>query len=367
MRSLKLAVYVALTLMLFSCSISDKKNMMYLPDNPAIRYCGRIDFIDPLKPRLSNAGAFFSFTIKGNSCSILLENQYEEPNHNYISIAIDGKYTGRIKIEKGIKKYSIAENLETGKHLILVCKATESFIGYIELLGIQCRKILISEPLPSRKIEFIGNSITSGAEMDTTFFTCDSGVWHDRHNAYMAYGPVVSRALNAQWVLSSISGMGLTRNWNNEGPGVPSFYDNLYLDADSTKPWANDYDPDLVTICLGTNDISPGDGSYDRKPLDSTNFVNAYVQFLAHLRSRYPNSTLCLINGPVFGEADREKFRNYLESTVSTYKKLTSDQRIFSFTYSNTYGKGCSGHPNLEEHQMMAEELIPFLKEIMNW
>jgi lysophospholipase L1-like esterase len=353
---------------MFSCKDSIETQSLYSPDNPNIHFTGRIDFSDSLKPKLSNAGAYFFFTMRGTSCTLVLENEYDEPNHNYISIAIDGHYKKRIRVSKGKIRYLIADKMTYSVHTVLVCKATESFIGYIELRGIQCRSLLKTRKIPTRKIEFIGNSITSGAEMDTSEFPCDSDVWHDRHNAYLAYGPVVARLLNSKWLLSSISGMGLTRNWNNEGPGVPAFYDNLYLNADSTKPWTADrYVPDLVTICLGTNDNSAGDGSYNRKPLDSATFVNKYIQFVGHVHERYPEATICLINSPVFSGDDRERFKKYLETVVYSVKSVRSDTKIFCFTYQNTYNKGCSEHPNLAEHREMAEELRPFLKGIMDW
>jgi lysophospholipase L1-like esterase len=354
-------------LSILSCDDPMETQKIFLPDNSKIHYTGRIDFSDTLKPKLSSAGAYFYFTMRGTSCTLLLDNEFEEPGHSYISVAVDGHYQKRIKVSKEIKRYVIAENLTYAVHNITVCKATESFLGYIELQGIQCRSLLKTKIIPKRKIEFIGNSITSGAELDTTEFPCDSGQWHDRHNAYLAYGPIVARSLKAQWVLSSISGMGLTRNWNNEGPAVPAFYDNLYLNADSTKPWTTDYSPNLVTICLGTNDNSAGDGSYDRMPIDSATFVNAYIRFVKHLRTRYPNATICLINGPVFGGVDRDKFRGFLEATVIAVKDTTGDEKLFSFTYQNVYGKGCTGHPSMEEHELMAEELRPFLKKIMHW
>jgi lysophospholipase L1-like esterase len=365
--SFKSLVYLTICFSMFSCFDSKRNQKIHRPDNPTISYVGRIDFSDSTKPKLSGPGAYFTFSMRGTSCTILLQNQYEEPNHNYISVAIDGKYQGRFMIRKGENSYTIAENMKNSEHTILVCKATDSFIGYIELQGIQCKRLLPIKKLPEHKIEFIGNSITTGAEMDTTLFACDAGVWHDRHNAYLAYGPLVARSLNAQWVLSSISGMGLTRNWNDEGPGVPAFYDNLYLNPDSTKLWTTDYSPDLVTICLGTNDISPGDGSYDRQPLDSATFVNAYIRFTTHIHSRYPDATICLINGPVFGGTDRDRFKGYLEATVSAMKTSSPNEKVFAFTYANVYGKGCSGHPTVEEQEQMADELMPFLKEIMGW
>ncbi|HEX9973815.1 MAG TPA: acetyl xylan esterase, partial [bacterium] len=181
------------------------------------------------------------------------QNLYD--NHNYISVVIDGNYHGRMKVSKDQSKYRVAKDLKNTEHTLLVCKATEAQIGYIEFLGISCSEILPFKKERHRKIEFIGNSITCGMGMDTSEIPCGSGTWYDQHNAYLAYGPLVARELNGDWLLSSVSGIGMIRNWNSPGPTMPEVYQNLYLNTDSTAAWnARAYLPDLISICLGTND-----------------------------------------------------------------------------------------------------------------
>jgi hypothetical protein len=43
------------------------------------------------------------------------------------------------------------------------------------------------------------------------------------------------------------------------------------------------------------------------------------------------------------------------------------DNKIHLFTFSKAYSSGCTGHPNREEHQKMADELLPFYKRVMGW
>ncbi len=69
-------------------------------------------------------------------------------------------------------------------------------------------------------IEFIGNSITCGAAADPSEVPCGTGVYHDQHNAYYAYGPRVARALAANYIVRSVSGSGIYRNWNSDGHAV---------------------------------------------------------------------------------------------------------------------------------------------------
>ena len=104
-------------------------------------------------------------------------------------------------------------------------------------------------------IEFIGNSITCGAAADPSEVPCGSGEYHDQHNAYYAYGPRVARALNTNFLLSSVSGAGIYRNWNSDGPALPLLFEQSDLRENSSRPWNFDlYSPDIVSIALGTND-----------------------------------------------------------------------------------------------------------------
>lgn len=100
---------------------------------------------------------------------------------------------------------------------------------------------------------------------------CGSGAYHDQHNAYQAYGPRVARALHTNFVLSSVSGIGVYRNWNSAGPTMPQGYENTDFQPQSAQHWNfATYAPQVVSIALGTNDLSASDGKTPRLPFDRT-------------------------------------------------------------------------------------------------
>jgi lysophospholipase L1-like esterase len=341
---------------------------LFKPDNPFIQYTGRIDFRDPEKPRLSGAGSYIQFKCRGSSCDILLEDQNLYNNHNYISVVIDGNYQGRIRVSKDNLKYQLAKDLDDKDHIVLVCKATEAQIGYVDFLGLLCAEILPFENSNKRKIEFIGNSITCGMGLDLAEIPCDSAQWYDQHNAYLAYGPLVARQLQADWLLSSVSGIGITHNWNSPGPTMPEVYRNTFLDTNSASLWdVRAYTPDMVSICLGTNDFSDGDGTYERVPLDSAGFVGDYINFLKYIRSRYPEASICCLTSPMHSGEKSIRLRSYLVTITEYMNKVEKDDKIYLFTFSRFYTNGCSWHPDKEDHQKMAEELLPFYKKVMGW
>ena len=354
------------------CCVSQQKQTELLslfdPDDHLIHYSGRIDFSNPNRPKLTGAGAYFQIAFRSSRCDILLEDQNLNNNHNYISIVLDGKYRGRIKISKDKTQYKIATNLKDTNHTLLVCKATEAQNGYIEFKGIICAKLLRLEDKRIRKIEFIGDSITCGMGLDASEIPCDLAEWYDQHNAYLAYGPLVCRELNADWLLSSVSGIGITRNWNSPGPTMPEVYENLYLNTDANSFWdAGNFVPDLVAICLGTNDFSDGDGSYERGELDSAKFVADYIRFVKRIRNRYPDAQICLLSSPMLSGQKSEQLQKNLSSVLQHIQDEEKDNKVHTFVFSRTYTNGCSTHPNKEEHQKMAEELLPFFKKVMDW
>ncbi len=336
--------------------------------HPNIEYTGRIDFSNPEKPKLSGAASYIQITFTGTHCTVYFKDQYLYQNHNYMTAILDDEYLGRFQIERRKQTYDLAKDLENKEHTLLLCKATESQIGYVEFIGISCGDLLPVEDIRTRKIEFIGNSITCGMGLDFTDLPCDSGEWYDQHNAYLAYGPIIAQQLDSDWLLSSSSGIGVYRNWNSPGPTMPQVYHNLFLDEDTTLKWQpGTYNPDLISICLGTNDFSEGDGTYDRADVDSVQFVRKYINFIIMIQNLHPNSTICCVNSPMKQGKEKTRLGNFIKASIRQIKRKGTHQNIHFFEFTNAYNNGCTTHPDMEDHQQMAEELIPFYKKVMDW
>ncbi|MDJ1500004.1 hypothetical protein [Xanthocytophaga agilis] len=97
----------------------------------------------------------------------------------------------------------------------------------MELVGLLCEDVLTLPAKPVRKLEFIGNSITCGTVSDVSEILCDKNQWYDLHNAYMAYGPRTASELNAQWHLTSVSGIGLIHSCCNMDIVMPQVFDKV--------------------------------------------------------------------------------------------------------------------------------------------
>lgn len=312
---------------------------------------------------LISSASSITFSFIGNTCEIALQSTNEYGHHAYVSLELDGKYIGRLRVENQLKNYPVKVT-SNKKHILKIFKATEASTGGILFSGTNA-KLISTSVKEKKKIEFIGNSITCGMGADVIDIPCDQGEWFDQHNAYMAYGPVLSRNLDVDFQLSSVSGMGMYRNWNDETESVmPNVYENLYLNNDASKPYNFNFKPDIISIALGTNDFSEGDGKKERQPFNADKFVSNYLNFLEILYKNNPNVQIVLVNSPmVNGERDKV-FTDCLQKVRDSFKD-EKYKPIQIFKFSAVTPHGCTLHPDAEDHKIMASQYEPFLKKLL--
>jgi len=326
-------------------------------DHPYIQYMGRVDFTNPLKPKLYAPGTSIFVKFKGTFCQLLINDQELYGSyHNYLEIVVDGTQFTRIKNTAKKNTINLVSNLPDGEHTLLITKATEAGMGYLEFIGFRCDELLEPNPAPERRIEFIGNSITCGYGNDQSQLTCDQGDWYDQHNAYFAYGPEVARRLNTQHMLTSVSGIGLIHSCCDMTYEMPDVYEKVNLSPSGAVWNFTKYPADVVTVCLGQNDGIQ----------DSTAFCSAYVTFIGTIRSKYPDATIVCITSPMADNNLYNSQKNYLTGIVD-YMNSHNDSKVYKHFLSHNLTSGCDYHPNMAEHQKIADELELFLKELLNW
>lgn len=359
-------VYFLLLFWLLACTSTSKRatNQQTLLAKDLLPY-GR-SLITGNKLELISSAVHFGFSFEGTECNIYTSLP-DWLDHNYLQYELDGVYQKRIKISKDQKDpiHLIASN--GGRHTIWIYKATEATTGAVFIEKITGKNIKSLSNTNAPLIEFIGNSITCGAAADASDVPCGSGVYHDQHNAYYAYGPRVARKLKANYVVSSVSGIGIYRTWNREEPSMPQVYDKADFLAGSSRKWDfNLYNPKIVSIALGTNDLSNGDGKTPRNPFDSTKFVNAYTGFVQFVKSKYPEAQIVLLNSPMVSGDKNTLLENCLGTIKNNIDDLhSSDKPVALFFFQPMKARGCGGHPSVEDHAILADELFPFFKNLL--
>ena len=303
------------------------------------------------------------FSFNGENCAINVALP-AKGTHNYLQYELDGVYQKRIRVNGD--STIVINATRNGMHNLWLYKATEANTGDIIIKNISGTGILAIQQPGLPLIEFIGNSITCGAAADPSEVPCLQGSYHDQHNAYYAYGPRLARALKTEFMVSSVSGIGIYRTWNKEEPGMDEVYEATSLARNSTRRWNFKlFPPKIISIALGTNDLSNGDGT-TRAVFDSTTFVTRYVQFIAKLKSLHPDARLALLNSPMLNGSRREQLQNCLTTIKREVDSLfPSAKPVALFFFQPMQARGCTGHPSVEDHAILAEQLIPFFQKLL--
>jgi hypothetical protein len=335
--------------------------------NDLFYYQGRFDVLQDSSVALISSGSSVSINFSGDHCEVYLRSKHGP--YNYVSMELDGQYLGRLKIESdSLKPHFIEVPSNEKSHLLKIFKESEPSNGEVLFDGIKVAEILPSKVASKKYIEFIGNSITCGAAADASEIPCGTGEYFDQQNVYFSYGARVARKLNVDFMLSSVSGIGIYRNWNDENidePIMPQVYENLYLNIDSSKKYDFSIKPNIVSICLGTNDLSDGDGIKPRLPFNKEKFVANYIDFVKAVYKHYPDTKIVLLNSPMV-EGEKNEILVSCLKEVQSYFKINRSKIILLFEFNGVFHNGCYYHPNIEEHKEIAEQLTPFFKNLLN-
>lgn len=345
-------LFLAISLILSGCTSSDKKT--FIPaDNPNIAYIGRFDKSDPQKPVFMYSGCIVRTVFKGTSIALVMK---DDSLRNWFNVIIDDSLFV-IKADRKDSIYLLASGLENKKHTLEIIRRSEWHGGNTTILGfyLDHHKKLLQPEVSDRLIEFIGDSYTCGYGNEGK--SREEHFTYETENAYLAFGPLTARAVNAEYQLVSRSGIGMTQGYGGgKRFNMPRLYDEVTLD--STKRW--DYSqsiPQLVMIDLGGNDFSA--------PLDSATFVNAYIEFLGRIRNNYNTTEIVCLVGPFPPDEKTNIWQRYVHAVVDSVSK--KDTRVYYFEFNPIELHGSDWHPNVAEDQALAAELVPFVLNLMKW
>jgi lysophospholipase L1-like esterase len=357
----------SLLMIISACSTSKVKNAIpYIDGHELISY-GRTIHHEEKGLELITPASHTGVSFTGKQCTIVGAAGWKE-GYNFLQYELDGILQNKkLKFTSESPTSVIIEAPTDGKHTLWLYKMTEAHSGPIYILNIEALDIKPIKKDLKKSIEFIGNSITCGAAADFSDLPCNEGQYHDHHNAYLAYGPRTARALQCNFVLNSISGAGIYRNWNSDGPTVPQLYD--FNDMGSKAKGIMDFSkhhPNLIVVALGTNDFSNGDGKKPRLPFDEAVFVKTYIDFLKKLKLLHPQATFVLTDSPMVRGSNSDTFNKCLSQIkTSIDQSYPKDKAISIFKYKEMTARGCSGHPSVEDHGIMSAQLTPFLKSLL--
>ena len=350
------------------------KGTVIKPSNPDIVYTGRISFTNPDRPTWNYPGVQIMAAFEGTSLRMIAK-----PRSGYFMAQIDQAEPFKVAFRgERDSVVTLATALPDGRHLVRLMYVIEGYEFFPEFWGFvldEGRQLIEAPRLPSRKIEFIGNSITCGYGNEG--LKKEEGFDYATENHYYSYASIVARNLQAQhWVVAR-SGIGAYRNYDGPKTGNPE--SNMPVQYEYTgyawKPelrkeatflqekWDfSRYQPDVVCINLGTNDLSTPN-------YDLTLLKQGYQKLLKMVRQHNPKAKIVFLTGSMLYNQELQMAKQLLDEVTAEAQKA-GDKEVYRFDMNHIDGEAFLGndwHPNVYQDEKMAGELTPYLRKLMNW
>jgi hypothetical protein len=331
------------------------------PDHEFLQYTGRVDFSERTAPRLSWPGTYIKAQFLGSSVSVILDDQW---GHNYFNVFIDGDWENPIIIDcdAGIRTYAVANRLSNTEHTLTIFKRTEGEEGNTVFRGLLIEDGGLSEPSPrpGKRIEFIGDSITSGAGNEAAENAPDDNP--SEKNNFLAYGAITAWDLNAEYVSTSHSGIGIMGSWFDYT--MWDYYDQLNATGNNDSHWDfNQWQPHIVVINLFQNDSWLVETKLQPVPNDEQR-KQAYYEFVQAIRGTYPDAFIICALGSMDAVRPGSMWPEYISAVVDRVKKEAEDQRIETLFFDYD---GLEKHPRVKHHRKNAAKLTTFIRAKMLW
>jgi len=320
--------------------------MIIKSNSKKIHYTGRWNITETSATSTAN-GNYFEFMYKGECAVIGFDMTFAVAPFPHIYISVDGGASIEVSLDRFIR---ISAN--DGEHKVCVIMKSSVELhnrwfypiqSKVSLLDIEADDFLDLPEDTRRTIEFIGDSITEGIQIDPEYANYgdyrDMVYWGD---ATADYAWRTAKALDLRPVTMGYGCLGTTKRGAG---GVPPV-------AESYKYYSDGYlmesvQADFIVINHGTND----------RNADKELFCKKYFEFLSIVRERNPHSKIISLT-PFSGCLAKE-----IKEVVDLYNKEKKDD----IYYINTTGWISPEpiHPSRSGHKTVSENLSKIIKEYL--
>ncbi|MET0404642.1 MAG: GDSL-type esterase/lipase family protein [Cystobacter sp.] len=349
-----------------------------------LQFVGRMQRVEDEGVRYAYPGSMVRFRCHCTDVDLAFESEGKggDKHTDFINVFVDGEHVSTLELDKESRLLSAARDLPPGEHLIEAVKRTGPYAGTIKFVGLALvGNLLDPPPLPSRRIEVLGDSISCGygneARIAAPKNTEPNTGYHSRNeDNSKSYGALLGRHFDAQVVTTCMMGRGVLRNPDGSTENTfPSRYTRLFSEQADSKDEAENkaniwdtraYVPDLIISQLGNIDFTvPDEGKLPTAP-DPVLFKAAYAKFVRELRQRYPSATILCTVGPTMTDyypKDRKHW-TLIQQYVREMVHELGDPKVHAFAHLPSPGDfyGEDWHPTADLHQRMSKELITVIE-----
>ena len=340
------------------------------PENPKIRILGRTDRTQrPIC--LDWTGSSVEVRHRGSDIWAEIEAPEKSPIFWMIALS-DGNPVCRFPVEPGIRFYPLILGMEAEKErTVTLMKETQcmpdSPAATIRVHTLRYEGELLPLPEYDLKIEFIGDSLTSG-EGSLAPRGNDEWItpWFSARGNYSWYA---CRMLNAERRILSQSGYGVVWNWMHEAQGnMSDGYERIAGVMKGPEAEARGcgkaYDfagwpADIVCIRLGTNDAG-GMNALQSFPEDRGKAREGCLRLIRKVRKNNPGAKIVWIL-PDSG--------SHPEIAAEAVEQARAEgiEEVSSFALPDYHEEDCGArsHPGAEWNRMAGEKLGKYLQKLL--
>ena len=341
---------------------SASENEYSLLNSDYVRLLGRGDVVENSRCfNWPNAG--FEFEFSGTKAEVYADNALltEKPNGSYFNVAVyDGDILVRVtrmKLDTGWNTIYEEQNDDPDIKKIMVVRSSEACRGTIRMSKIRCDARPEASAPRAKLIEFIGDSFTAGYANSPELST-EAGYCAENTDNWNSYTGFVARHYDADNNVIAYQGKGVYANRSLDNlidtMSHQFEYEEIYVSVPERNMSTRKrhifykYQPQLVTIWLGTNDAAA--------PVDDETFKTHYIKLLDNVRKKYPNASIlniCLENS---------RYLDEIKSAVNDSSR--GEENKFYMLELEMFTSMNVGHPDIAEDRRIAEKIIEKIDSI---
>lgn len=339
------------------------------PTDSRLAWTGRVDRHLPGKAILSWSGTSLAFGLTGSEFTLRIRG-----TKSLYDLEVDGRSLEPLDLghSEGEHRLRVVLPRQANPHAIAITKRTEPMVGIDTVVGLDVNGRLEKAPaLASRKLLFLGNSITCGyGVLDSVK---EHPFSHHTEDYTKTYAALVARTFSAQAHALCWSGKGVYRNVAKDTTlTMPVLWERT--NPTTGGEWKHqDWQPDLVVIDLGTND-------FGRAPApDPERFHAVYEAFLTRVHAVHPKAPILLVDGPMLNDfwpqlpdgkpvPSLTLVREHLDDLARGMLAKGVDIFRLSLTpNSPERGYGADWHPNQAQQRLNAQEMTEAIRQHLGW
>ena len=341
-------------------------NLRDLEKNRHYRVLGRTDgSVDPLN--LFWTGSALQLRLRATELWVILDSNYMI-FENWVDVMVNGALLQRFMVPRGRSEICLFRGMDgNAVRDVRIVRDTQAMHldprNSLAICGLITDGVFEDVPEPALKLEFIGDSLTSGEGLAGArdYKEWNSGCFSAVHT----YEYLTAEKLGAEYSVLSQSGWGTCFSFEGvRKEAMPLYYDQvcgvLRGERNRKKGAFEEWDfsswrPDAVIVNLGTNDEMAIDTVED---CTEREFEEAVLRFLEKLRRRNPDSYLLWCYG-MLGHG----LEDSIKRAFDRFRKSCGDQRndylFLNSTAEEDYGS--RDHPGRAAHRKVAEVLAEYL------